>query len=112
MIFTMQKMNVPSPDSEMADTEQSYYEAGYLGSSIAPDSNPATEIHTDISNPQGAGRPDNITLIDGKPVVIPLYKKYGDPGMSQLTGEDEFYATTPKDTRLKENKKLRIKRRK
>ena len=56
MIFTMQKMNVPSGDSEIADMEQSYYEGGYLGSSVPSDSNPATEIHTDISNPKGAGR--------------------------------------------------------
>jgi|14_taG_2_1085336.scaffolds.fasta_scaffold40268_2 hypothetical protein len=112
MIFTMQKMNVPSGDPEIADMEKSYYEGGYLGSSVPSDSNPAAEIHTDTTNPKGAGRPDNITLVDGKPIVIPLYKGYGDPDMSQLTGEDEFYATTPKKTRMKENKKLRVKRRK
>lgn len=112
MIFTMQKMNVPSGDPEIADMEKSYYEGGYLGSSVPSDSNPATEIHTDTTNPRGAGRSDNITLIGGKPIVIPLYKGYGDPGMSQLSGEDEFYATTPKKTRMKENKKLRVKRRK
>lgn len=112
MIFTMRQMYTPSGDPEISDMEQSYYQGGYLGSRVPGDSNPATEIHTDPSNPKGAGRPDNITLIDGKPVVIPLYKGYGDPGMSQLSGEDEFYATTPKKTRMKENKKLRVKRRK
>lgn len=112
MLFSMQQMYTPSGDEEIADLEQSYYKGGYLGSRIPDDSNQAVELHTDPSNPQGAGRPDNITIIDGKPVVIPLYKIYGDPGMSQLSGEDEFYATTPKKTRLKENKKLRIKRRK
>ena len=112
MLFSMQQMYTPSGDEEIADLEQSYYKGGYLGSRIPDDSNQAVELHTDPSNPQGAGRPDNITIIDGKPVVIPLYKIYGDPGMSQLSGDDEFQATTPKKTRTNENKKRRIKRRK
>ena len=107
MLFSMQQMHTPSGDEEIADLEKSYYEGGYLGSRIPADSNQAIELHTDTSNPQGAGRPDNITIIDGKPVVIPLYKIYNDPPMSQLTGDDKFQATTPKKTRTAENKKRR-----
>lgn len=105
MHFTMRQMYVPSGDPEIADMEQDYYEAGYLGSRVPSDSNPAREIHTDTSNPRGAGRSDNITLINDKPVVIPLYKGYGDPKMSDLSEPDKFHATTKRATRMNENKR-------
>ena len=107
MEFSMQQMYTPSlgDDPEMAAKELEYYKAGDLGSRIPSDSNYASEIHTDVSNPMGAGRPDNITLIDGKPVVIPLYKGYGDPTMDQLTDPDKFYADTMRKTRMRERKK-------
>ena len=92
-------------DPEMAALEKSFYDAGELGSRVPSDSNYATEIHTDASNPQGAGRLDNVTIIQGKPVVIPLYKGYSDPPLSQLSGPDKFYHDTPLKTRTAESKK-------
>ena len=107
MEFTMQQMYTPSlgDDPEMAALEQSHYAAGDLKSRIPSDSNYASEIHTDTSNPTGAGRSDNITLIDGKPIVIPLYKGYGDPKLADLTDPDKFHATTQRRTRMRERKK-------
>jgi len=107
MEFSMQQMYTPQlgSDPEMASLEKSHYEAGDLGSRIPSDSNYASEIHTDVTNQQGAGRPDNITIIDGEPAVIPLYKGYGDPPMSQLTGADKFHMDTPRKTRMAERKK-------
>ena len=109
MEFTMQKMHTPSIDSdvdpELAALERSHYEAGDLGSFMPPDSNYASEIHTDMSNRKAAGRSDNITLIDGHPVVIPLYKGYGDPKLKDLTDPDKFHHDTPRRTRTAENKK-------
>jgi hypothetical protein len=111
MEFTMQKMHTPSIDSEadpeLASLERSHYEAGDLGSEMPSDSNYASEIHTDMSNRKAAGRSDNITLIDGHPIVIPLYKGYGDPTMKDLTDPDKFHADTPRRTRMRERKKKR-----
>jgi hypothetical protein len=107
MEFSMQQMYTPQlgSDPEMADLERDHYEGGDLGSRIPPDSNYASEIHTDVTNPQGAGRPDNITIIDGEPAVIPLYKGYSDPPLSQLTDPDKFHMDAARKTRMPENKK-------
>ena len=107
MHFSMEKMHTPelSSDPEMAALEKAHYEAGDLGSMVPSDSNYASEIHTDVTNPQGAGRHDNITIIQGKPVVIPLYKKYNDPPMSQLTDPDKFHMDAERRTRMAERKK-------
>ena len=107
MHFSMQQMYTPElqSDPEMSDLEKSFYDSGELGARMPSDSNYASEIHTDTANPQGAGRLDNITIIQGKPVVIPLYKKYSDPPLSQLTGPDKFYHDTPLKTRIAESKK-------
>ncbi len=107
MEFTMQQMYTPElgDDPKMADIEREYYKVGDLGSRIPSDSNYASEIHTDVTNPKGAGRPDNITLIDGKPIVIPLYKGYGDPKLADLTDPDKFYTDTSRKTRMRERKK-------
>jgi len=111
MEFTMQKMHNReinrSEDPELAALEKRHHQAGDLGSAMPPDSNYASEIHTDPSNPTGAGRFDNVTIIDGKKIVIPLYKGYDDPPMSQLTDPDKWYADTPLKTRIPENKKKR-----
>ena len=109
MEFTMQKMHGRSidrsEDPELAAVEKRHHEAGDLGSFMPPDSNYASEIHTDPSNPRGAGRDDNITLIDGQKIVIPLYKGYGDPKMKDLTDPDKFHADTYRRTRMPESKK-------
>jgi len=107
MHFSMKQMYTRElqSDPEMADLEKSFYDAGKLGSRVPSDSNYASEIHTDPANPKGAGRTDNITIIQGKPVVIPLYKDYGDPTLSQLTDPDKFHHDTPLKTRTAENKK-------
>ena len=107
MHFSMKQMynRELQSDPEMAALEKSFYDAGELGSRVPSDSNYASEIHTDPTNPKGAGRLDNITIIQGKPVVIPLYKDYGDPKLSQLTDPDKFYHDTPLKTRTAESKK-------
>ena len=107
MEFTMQKMHGrsidKSVDPELAAVEKRHHEAGDLGSFMPSDSNYASEIHTDSSNPTGAGRDDNYTMIDGQKVVIPLYKKYGDPPASQLTGLDKYYHNLPRKAKRKKN---------
>ena len=107
MEFTMQKMHDREIDSavdpELAAVEKRHHEAGDLGSFMPSDSNFASEIHTDPSNPSGAGRDDNYTMIDGQKVVIPLYKKYGDPPASQLTGLDKYYHNLPRKPKRNKN---------
>ena len=108
MEFTMQKMHGRSidrrEDPELSAVEKRHHEAGELGSFMPPDSNYASEIHTDPSNPMGAGRDNNYTLIDGQKVVIPLYKKYGDPPASQLTGLDKYHHNVPRKVRERKKK--------
>ena len=109
MVFELRQINYPKikakDDPELAALERSHFEAGDLGSMRDPSSVPTKQIHTDPSNPQGAGRSDNFSVIDGRKVVIPFYPQYGDPTPGQMTDPDKFHFDKSRKSRMAERKR-------